>query len=230
MWRSNSREVTDLKAPSFFEDHIKSIEDLRARVPEPSLNITYDKVLSGLDPHCRSLIAASPYVVMATCDNSGRCDASPRGGRPGFVVVLDDHCLLIPELSGNRRADTLRNLILNPWIGLYFLIPGYEDILRVNGRAYVIDNQDLLARAKIDGKSPIVGIGVHIVEAYMHCAKAAKRASLWRPDGWPNLDDIASMAQILKDHTRGKVGDGSVEAVQEILDESYTKRLFEPGW
>lgn len=216
--------------PAVFRNHLESIEDLRALVPEPTLNITYDKVLSRLDAHCRSLIAACPYVVMATCDDAGRCDASPRGGRPGFVAVLDDRCLLIPELSGNRRADTLRNVILNPWIGLYFLIPGYEDILRLNGRAYVIDHPALLARARVDGKQPIVGIGVHVIEAYMHCAKAAKRASLWQPDGWPDLDRIASMAQILKDHTRGKVGDGSVAAIQDILDESYAKRLFEPGW
>lgn len=216
--------------PDVFRDHVKSIGELRTLVPEPTLNITYDKVLSRLDGHCRALIAASPYVVMATCDDAGRCDASPRGGRPGFVAVLDDHCLLIPELSGNRRADTLRNVILNPWIGLYFLIPGYEDILRVNGRAYVIDDRELLEQARVDGKQPIVGIGVHVVEAYMNCAKAAKRASLWTPDGWPDLDRVASMAQILKDHTRGKVGDGSLAAIQDILDESYTKRLFEPGW
>ena len=218
------------KVPDIFSDHISRIDDLRALVPEPSLNITYEKVLTQLDDHCRALISASPYVVLATCDDAGRCDASPRGGRPGFVAVLDDHCLLIPELSGNRRADSLRNIILNPRIGLYFLIPGYEDILRLNGQAYVIDNPALLEPLAIDGKQPIVGIGVRIVEAYMHCAKSAKRASLWNPDGWPELSDIPPMAQILKDHTRGKVGDGSVDAIQDLLDESYSKRLFEPGW
>jgi len=222
--------MPDANVPDVFSDHLTDIEELRTLVPEPSLNITYDKVLTRLDGHCRSLIAASRYVVLATSDDHGQCDASPRGGRPGFVSVLDDRCLLIPELSGNRRADSLRNIILNPRVGLYFLIPGFEDILRLNGRAFIIKDAKLLEPLAVDGKRPLVGIGVEVVEAYMHCAKSAKRASLWEPDGWPDLGEIASMAQILKDHTRGKVGDGSVEAIQDILEESYTKRLFEPGW
>ncbi len=218
------------EVPTRFKDRIRSIEALRALVPEPALNITYEKVQSRLDAHCRSLIAASTYAVLATSDDRGKCDASPRGGRPGFVRVLDDRCLLIPEYSGNRRADTLRNLILNPSVGLFFLVPGYEDILRVNGRGYVVDNDDLLGEIPVDGKKPVVAVGVHVEEAYMHCAKAAKRGSLWDPPNWPDLTGIASMAQILKDHTNGKVGDGSTSAIQQVLDESYSKRLFEPGW
>lgn len=216
--------------PEQFKNHITTEDALRAIIPEPTLNITYEKVMTRLDRHCRTLIEACPYVVMATSDASGRCDASPRGGRPGFVKMLDDASILIPELSGNRRADTLRNLIANAQIGLFFLIPGYEDILRVNGHGYVVADAPLLELARIDGKLPHVGIGVHVTEVYMHCAKAARRASLWQSDDWPDISAIAPMAQILKDHTRGNVGDGTTDAIQGILDESYQKRLFEPGW
>lgn len=222
--------MSDIETPDVFKDHLTTIDELRAHVPEPALKITYAKVQDALDEHCRSLIAAAPYLVMATADRNGRCDASPRGGPPGFVKALDDNCLLIPELSGNRRADSLRNIIENPWIGLFFLIPGYEDILRVNGRAYVVVAPDVLEQACVEDVQPTVGIGVRVVEAYMHCAKSAKRASLWDSAGWPDQGGIASMAKILRDHTRGGVGDGSVEAIEAILEESYTQRLFKSGW
>lgn len=219
-----------MSSPDPFERHLTSVEELREFVPEPALKITYAKVLNGLDAHCRTLIAAAPYLVMATADGDGRCDASPRGGPPGFVKVLDRHRLLIPELSGNRRADSLRNIIENPRIGLFFLIPGYEDILRVNGRAFAITTPEVLAAAELQGVQPKIGIGVEVVEAYMHCAKSAKRAALWDPSGWPDLGGIASMAEILRDHTRGEIGDGGVEAIEAILKESYTQRLFKSGW
>jgi PPOX class probable FMN-dependent enzyme len=216
--------------PALFGSCVRSLERLRSLVPAPSLKITTAKVLSAFDRHCRDFIGLSPYCVLATADAAGRTDASPRGGPCGFVRVLDDHHLIIPELSGNRRADSLTNLLDNPFAGLMFLVPGFDDFLRVNGRAWIVDDPAVLAQAEINGTRAILGIGFQMTEAYMHCAKAAKRSALWDTRLWPDLAGLPSMARILRDHTRGTIGDGSDAAIQAILDESYAKRLFKAGW
>jgi len=217
---------SSLETPTVFGAVVRTEARLREIVPAPSAKITSAKVQHRLDPHCAMFFALSPYLVMATSDSEGCCDCSPRGGTPGFVKVLDDRHLLIPELSGNRRADTLRNLIQNPEIGLMVLIPGYEDFLRVNGEGWVVEDPAVLAQAAVLGAAPNIGIGVRIREAYMHCAKAAKRSRIWNSEDWPNAGRMAEMAVILRDHTRGSIGDGSVEAIQKILDDSYSNRLF----
>ncbi len=214
------------ETPLVFGSVVRTEARLREIVPVPSARITSAKVQHRLDAHCAMFFSLSPYLVMSTSDGEGRCDCSPRGGTPGFVKVLDDQHLLIPELSGNRRADTLRNLIQNPQIGLMVLIPGYEDFLRVNGEGWVVEDQAVLAQASVMGAEPTVGIGVRVREAYMHCAKAAKRSRVWDPEDWPDASRIAEMAVILRDHTGGIIGDGSVDAIQKILDESYSNRLF----
>ena len=224
------RQTAD-DAPDVFGRVVRTLGRLRELVPPPKLAITSAKVLTKLDVHCQMMLSLCPYIVMSTCDHNGFCDASPRGGPCGFVKVLDESHILIPELSGNRRADTLRNLIENPRIGLMVLIPGYEDFLRMNGDAWVVEDPAVLSQAAIHGATPVVGIGVKVREAYMHCAKAARRSLLWDWENWPDKEQLAEMAVILHAHTNGKVGDGSIRAIQDILDESYTKRLFTPsGW
>jgi PPOX class probable FMN-dependent enzyme len=210
---------------SVFGEPVRTQEQLRAILPPP-YKVTLDKVLKYLDAHCKTYVSLTPFVMLATCDARGDCDSSPRGGPAGFIKILDDRHLLIPEVIGNRQADTLINIIEHPYVGMMFIIPGLEETLRVNGKACVVNDASVLAQAAVKDKVPQLGIGIEIEEAYMHCAKAAKRSSLWNPAGWPDRSSLASVAQILRDHTQGGIGDGSVAAMQDLLDESYTKRLW----
>ncbi len=153
----------------------------------------------SLDAHFRAFIAGSPFLVLATSGADGRCDVSPKGDEPGFVRVLDDTHLAIPDRIGNNRLDGMRNILQNPHVGLIFLIPGREDTLRINGKAWIVEDGDLLDTMTMKGKRPPFCIGVEVEEAYMHCARAFMRAGLWKPDRWPDPKAVPSMAQMMWD-------------------------------
>jgi predicted pyridoxine 5'-phosphate oxidase superfamily flavin-nucleotide-binding protein len=142
--------------PALFGEPVRTVELLRHYIPEPSV-IAGAKILDRLDHHCVDFIRLSTLVMVATADSAGRCDSSPRGGPAGFVRIVDDRHLLIPELSGNRMADSLRNLLRNPGIGLMFIIPGLEEVLRLNGRAWVVQDTQLLSTAPVMGKTASLG-------------------------------------------------------------------------
>jgi PPOX class probable FMN-dependent enzyme len=137
-------------------------------------------------------------MCIATSAPDGRCDVSPRGDPAGFVRILDDRTLLIPDRPGNRIADTLRNVLENPQLGLLFLIPGIGDSFRVNGRASIIDDRELLAESAVDGKPPKLGILVEIEEAYMQCSKALIRSDLWNPEHHIERSQLPSSGAILR--------------------------------
>jgi PPOX class probable FMN-dependent enzyme len=177
------------------------------------------KQLASLDPHCRSFIAHSPFVLVSTADADGRCDVSPKGGPPGFVAVLDDHHLALGDLSGNNRLDTLENLTRSDGVGLLFLVPGIGETLRVNGRAVVTTDPDALVACALDGRAPKVAIVIEVEEAYIHCAKALRRSRLWEPDAWPDTSDMARPAAMLRDHIG--LTQMSVEQVEEVLEADY---------
>ena len=182
-------------------DHVISTPDeLYANYKEPDEGVR-TKSIASFDEHCRTYIALSPFVVVATNDSEGRSDVSPRGGAPGFVKVLDDTRLAIPDASGNNRLDTLRNVTQTGQIGLLFMIPGMAETLRVNGRASVTMDPELLAQHEVGGgKPPKAVIGVDMEEAFLHCAKAYMRSQLWDPAAWPDRSELARPAQIWKDH------------------------------
>lgn len=207
-----------------FGTSISSKSELRQLLPLPG-SISVEKITNEIDQHCLRYINASPFAMLSSSDAAGRCDCSPRGGPPGFVRVLNDKCLLVPEVSGNRRADTLQNLIENPQIGMLFLVPGYGETLRVNGTGVVVRDPECLSKAPVMGKVPLLGIGVYVEEAYLHCAKAFKRSCLWEPGKWPRAD-LPSAAEIWRDHTKGRLGGGTIEDVQRLVEESYTKRMY----
>ena len=206
-----------------FRDAVTSPEALRALVGEPS-ELAVRKEISHLDAHCRAFIARSPFVLIATSGASGRADVSPKGDPPGFVQVLDEHRLVIPDRPGNRRLDGMRNLLENPHVGLLFLIPGLEETLRVNGRAWIIRDEEVLARCAVMGKRPTLALGVYAEECFIHCAKAFKRAQLWQPDQWPDRAGLASPSEMLVDHARPK--DMTVPQMDRLLQESYSKNLY----
>jgi len=161
--------------------HVITTEaQLRALIGEPA-ELTCAKITDRLNPLTRLYIERSPFVCLATCDATGGCDLSPRGDPAGFVRILDDRTLLIPERPGNRLADTLRNLLANPHVGLLFVVPGVTDTFRVNGRTTITTDPALLAPCAVEGKVPRLGILVDIDEAYTQCSKAFIRSQLWDP-------------------------------------------------
>lgn len=159
---------------------IRTEAQLRALIGEPA-ELTCAKISDRLNPTTRLFIERSPLVCLATSDAAGHCDLSPRGDPAGFVRILDDRTLLLPERPGNRLADTLRNILANPHIGLLFIVPGVTDTFRVNGRATITVDASLLAPCAVEGKLPRLGILVDIDEAYTQCSKAFLRSHFWDP-------------------------------------------------
>lgn len=206
-----------------FRDVVTSEDALRSIVGRPS-ELAIRKEISHLDAHCRAFIARSPFVLIATAGGGGRADVSPKGDPPGFVQVLDEHRLVIPDRPGNKRLDGMRNLLENPHVGLLFLIPGLEETLRVNGRAWIVRDEEILARCSVHGKRPTLGIGVYAEECFIHCAKAFKRSGLWQPDRWPDRAGLASPSEMLVDQARPT--DMTVPQMDQLLRESYAKNLY----
>jgi uncharacterized protein len=196
--------------------------ELRALYGEPMAR-ALKKDVAHLDEMCRRLIAASPMVFVATYSAEGHCDVTPRGGPPGFVTVLDEHRLAIPDATGNRRLDTLTNVVATGGAGLIFLIPGRDTTLRVNGRAWVTAEPTLLAELNPVGKPPRTAIVVEAEEAYAHCPKAFVRSKLWDPATWPAAEDLPSAAEVSHAHARDP--ELTVEQVERQQQESLLHRL-----
>jgi uncharacterized protein len=174
---------------------ITTEEQLRAIIGNPQ-DVVLSKIADKLNPLTRAYIERSPFICLATSNADGDCDVSPRGDPPGFVRILDDETLLIPERPGNKIADTLRNILHNPHIGILFIVPGVGDTFRVNGHATLIDNPDVLAESAIEGKVPKLGIKVLIHEAYTQCPKAFIRSDLWNPENHRSSAEFASGGEI----------------------------------
>ena len=179
---------------------IASHDELVALLGEPSPLVRAKKI-DHLDGHCRDLIARSPFALLATVGGDGRVDVSPRGGAAGFVeVATDGGCLTFGDAKGNRLADSQRNIVETGRAGMLFLMPGFGETLRVNGRAHLTRDPELLARLAGGSKPPPLAVVVEVEEAFLHCAAAILRSQLWQPAGWPDLRGLASAGQILKDH------------------------------
>lgn len=177
-----------------------------------------------LDDHDRAFISHSPLVMVATSDAEGRCDVSPKGGPPGFVAVLPDGRVALPDLSGNNRLDSIENLLANPGIGLLFLIPGIEETLRVNGTATLSTDPEIVRACAVGDVVPKVAITVTVDAAYIHCGKALRRGRVWEER--PDVGDMPSIACILRDQA---VPELSVDQVAEVLEDGYQKTLWKTG-
>lgn len=182
------------------------------------------KEADRLDDACRGFIARSPFLVIGTSNADGRLDVSPRGGPPGFVKVLDDHRLAIPDLNGNNRLDSIRNIIEHGQVGLLFVVPGLGETLRINGAACITTDPAILDLFADEVRRPATAIGVTFEQGFLHCAKAFRRGGLWQPETWPGLDDQPSAGQMLLDHA-GLDGQMTAEQVTEMLEESYRSGL-----
>lgn len=202
-----------------FTDTITTMEQLREVMGHPSAPAV-NKQIDVIDEHARAFIAKASFALIATSNAAGQCDVSPKGDVPGFVQVLDEHTIVIPDRPGNQRADSLSNLIENPQIGMLMIIPGVEWTLRVNGRASIVRDDAVLDRCAVGGKRPHLGIGVHVEEVFLHCPKCFLRSKLWDTDGWMPEDEQPSWAAVLKDQTKLNF---PVEAIERALEAAHTK-------
>jgi PPOX class probable FMN-dependent enzyme len=189
---------------------ITSLDALHGLYDAPSERVRL-KQIDRLDEHCRAFIAASPFLILATCGSAG-ADGSPRGDHPGFVEVADDTTLLLPDRRGNNRIDSLRNIVENPAVGLIFLVPGVHETFRVNGRARISTDPALLARFAVDGKAPKTVLVIAVQEAFIQCARALVRSDLWNPARHVHRDELPSIGTILAAHTGGKVDAAAYDA------------------
>jgi PPOX class probable FMN-dependent enzyme len=193
---------------------------LRALYREPAER-SLRKQLDRLDVHCRRFISLSPFLVIASADAEGRVDASPRGGDPGFVKVLDERTVLIPDAPGNNRLDSMQNLVARPGVGMLFMIPGVDETLRINGRASLRSDAALIDLCANERRKPPLVIAVEVQEAYLHCAKALMRSRLWDPAAKQERSVLPSMGQMLKDQI-GSPGEPESDAA---MRERYRKDL-----
>ncbi len=201
---------------------IEDISEIREIYGHP-MERTVKKQLPRLEKHSRAFIAMSPFLVMATCDAEGRCDASPKGDAPGFVTVLDDETLLIPDRLGNNRVDSIGNILQHPRVGLIFMVPGLRETLRVNGRAQITTDPELLAQTVINEKMPRSGILVTADEVYFHCGKAMIRSDLWNPEKHVARKDFPSLGIVIAEQIGQLVEPKEAERATE---ESYRTRLY----
>ncbi len=203
------------------EDNVTDDPGLRSLYAEPTERARR-KCLPALDRHCRNFIALSPFLCLGTASATG-ADVSPRGDAPGFVQVLDDHTLLIPDRPGNNRLDSLGNLVANPRVGLLFLIPGVDETMRVNGSARVVTDPSLLERCAVGGKLPKSALLVAVREAYLHCGKALIRSRLWHDDHRVERRRLPTLGQMIND----QVQDGSTPAEADArIEHAYKHNLY----
>ena len=190
---------------------LKTNEDLRS-VIGPKIPGLEEKVIDYIDEFAADYIANSPFLVMATADRHGRCDASPKGDEPGFVQVLDAKTLVIPDRPGNKLAYGHENIISNGKIGLLFCIPGTRETLRVNGSAEIDTSTELLEELSARGKNAVVAIRVSVEECFFHCGKALIRAKLWQPDDWGTPHKVSFGEMYAKRMNSGKDVQDAVDA------------------
>jgi len=176
---------------------ITSETELRELIGTPN-DLVVSKIANRLNDLTRQFVERSPFMCLATSAPDGSCDVSPRGDPAGFVRILDERTLLIPDRPGNRLADSLRNILANPQVGLLFLIPGVGDSFRVNGRATLVTDEELLAGSAVEGKPPKLGILVEIDEAYTQCSKALVRSDLWNPEQHVDRSELPSSGEIMR--------------------------------
>ncbi len=191
----------------------------------PPIPRSVAKEITQLDRHARAFIAESPFLLLATSDGT-RIDVSPKGDRPGFVAVEDDEHLLIPDWPGNSRIDGLRNILKHDRVGVILMIPSVRETLRVNGRATIHDDPDLLALCELKGRLPLTVLRVAVEEVFLHCAKALLRSKLWSPESWPETRPIPTMSEMIRD----MAGDPGIEYESDAaMTERYIGILAQEG-
>jgi hypothetical protein len=196
--------------------------ELRRIYGSPSV-LAAKKTLTRLDKHCVRFIELAPFACLATSDADGNLDVSPKGDAPGFVEVLNDTTLLVPDRMGNNRIDGHMNVLANPHVGLIFMIPGVEETLRVNGRARIVRDEATRDRFTVNGKAPTTVLMVAVDEAFLHCSKALKRSKLWGQEYRVERKALPTLGQMISD----QVADApDAETAERMIQESLKTRLY----
>jgi len=212
---------------SSFDGVVTTEAELRSIYRAPG-DVVVQKVQRRLDHHARAFIAASPFVLIGTASPDGTADVSPKGGPAGFVAVLDEHRLAIPDLSGNNLLDTITNIVHGSGVGLLFMVPGMGETLRVNGYACITTDPAVLDACAVKDRRPRAAIGVTVTQQYMHCAKALRRSGLWDADAWPGRSALPSLGCILRDQMT-VFGDVPVDRIDAMIESDYAATMWEPG-
>ncbi|MFU8823606.1 pyridoxamine 5'-phosphate oxidase family protein [Yoonia sp.] len=201
-------------------------QSLRALFP-PVHTLAKLKCLDALDDHAKTFINRAPFLCIGTQSDEGTADVSPRGDPAGFVAILDDRTIAIPDRPGNNRLDTLSNIIANPNVGLLFMIPGFDDTLRVNGQASLVTDPDLLAQLSMHDRAPRLAIVVRVQEVFLHCAKAFRRSRLWDPAALQDRAAMPSLMNILLDQTTGLPDDADeMRKKDDELEKAYKDSMY----
>ena len=201
---------------------IASEAEVRAILGEV-LSTQVNKVIDHIDHHCRTWIERSPFVAMTTMDRSGRLDVSPKGDPPGFVKVVDEKSLAIPDRPGNRRADGFLNILQTSRIGLMFVVPKRREVLRVNGSAQIVRDPGLLDTMAVNDRVPVIATLVRVEEAFFHCGKAMIRSGMWEPESWGDIEGLSTYAEAVMDHAQPSRSLGELEG---IFARNETDRLY----
>lgn len=208
-------------------DHAVRDEARLRALFEPTHALAVTKCQNRLGVHSEAFIRRSPFVCIGTQSPEGKADVSPRGDPPGFVEILDARTIAIPDRPGNNRLDTLSNIVANPSVGLLFVIPGFDDTLRLNGRATLSTEPALLARMAVNGKLPKLAIVVHIDEVFLHCAKAFRRSQLWDPAARQDRRELPSLMKFILDETSGAPEDADeMRKLDEGLEQAYQSSMY----
>jgi PPOX class probable FMN-dependent enzyme len=185
------------------------------------------KSQGSLDKHAQEFIRRSPFLCIGTQNLDGRADVSPRGDPVGFVKILDQRTLAIPDRPGNNRLDTLVNILANPSVGLLFIVPGFDDTLRVNGQASLVNDPEILKDMSVGDRIPKLAIVVTVSEVFLHCAKAFRRSHLWSPDHFQDRSEMPSLSKIILDQTTGAPADDvEMRKLDDALEDDYKKTLY----
>ncbi len=212
--------------PDDSSHHVATEGELRGLFAPPADRVIR-KQLSKLDKYCRRFIELSPFVCLATSDADGNSDVSPRGDAPGFVRVLDDRTLVIPDRRGNNRLDSLANIVSSPKVGLLFLVPGINETLRVNGTAKIVDDPDVLAAAEANGKRPTVAVVVTVTEAFLHCGKAMIRSKLWAEETQVDRKVLPGLGRMVMEQIEGRELEADeAKQADDWIAESYRTKLY----
>jgi PPOX class probable FMN-dependent enzyme len=205
---------------------VGDLAELRSLYP-PTHTLAAIKSLPRLDVHAREFIRRSPFLCIGTQDRDGKADVSPRGDPAGFVQVLDDRTLAIPDRPGNNRLDTLSNVLAHPNVGLLFMVPGFDDTLRVNGSATLSTDPDLLKSMAVNDRVPTLAIVVTVTEVFLHCAKAFRRSRLWDPDSRQDRKEMPSLMKMILDQTTGAPEDTAEQTkIDEGLETDYRSSMY----
>lgn len=204
---------------------IKDEQSLRSLFPATHA-LAIQKLQSSLGEHARAFIKRSPFICIGTQSLDGKADVSPRGDPPGFVKILNDRTLAIPDRPGNNRLDSLSNIIANPTIGILFVIPGFDDTLRVNGQATLVTDPEILAGMRVNDRLPTLAIVVQVAEVFMHCAKAFRRSHLWDPNHFQTRSEMPSLIKIILDETTGAPGEDAMRKIDADLETDYKNSMY----